>query len=60
MAGVGDMAAARAASEQVNTLRESNAHLRTQNRELDAAAARAARDAEAARASVAPLNERIT
>ena len=60
VASAADMAAASSAGEQLNTLRESNAHLRVLNRELQSDAARAAREAQEARNSVVPLQERIT
>lgn len=48
------------ALEQLTTLRESNAHLRAQNRELADAAARREREAAEARAQLQPLQDKIT
>jgi hypothetical protein len=46
--------------EQLSTLRESNAHLRTQNRELADTAAQHEREAADAHTQLQPLRDQIT
>jgi hypothetical protein len=55
-----EMAEHARALEQLSTLRESNAHLRAQNRELADTAARREREAGEARAQLQPLRDQIT
>lgn len=54
------MAEHTATAEQLQTLRESNAHLRTRNRELEDTAARREREAREARAQLQPLQSRLS